>query len=305
MRIGFSLPFGGALATVDNFAAVAARAELLDYHTLYTGDRLLYAIHPQNPYGGTPDGKWPDVFRRVLDPLDVLTFVAAQTERISLGTSVLDMPYYNPLMLARRLTTIDYLSNGRLCAGFGLGWSKDEMEATGADMKKRGAMADEFLQVLKTIWTQSTVEFQGKFYRIPKSYIDLKPVQKPHPPIYLAAFAAAALQRVAKLADGWNPVGMPVDAMSGMFASLKQMAAAAGRDPSSLKMVVRANLNITEKPLGNDRRIFSGVLGQIKEDAAACRQIGAHEVHFDLSFTPGNRTLDNWLTLMEELRSFV
>ena len=85
-----------------------------------------------------------------------------------------------------------------LCAaGFGLGWSADEMEATGADMKQRGATADEFLQVLKAIWTQNPVEFQGKFYKLPKSYIDLKPVQKPHPKIYLAAFAPAALQRLA------------------------------------------------------------------------------------------------------------
>ena len=117
------------------------------------------------------------------DPLDALTYVAAHTKKIKLGTSVLDMPYYNPVMLARRLTTIDLLSNGRLCVGLGLGWSKDEMDATGADMKKRGALADEFLPLLKAIWTTNPVEFHGKFFNVPKSYIDLKPVQKPHPPI--------------------------------------------------------------------------------------------------------------------------
>src|SRR5437762_7166913 len=247
---------------------------------------------------------WP-VAQRIPANARSLTFVAGQTKRIFLGTSVLDIPFYNPVTLARRLATIDYLSNGRLRAGFGIGWSTDEMEATGADTTQRGPMADEFLQVIKAIWTQNPVEFHGKFYRLPKSYIDLKPVQKPHPPIYLAAFAPPALNRLARLADGWNPTGIPVEGMAQMFSSIKQMAVEAGRDASSLEMVVRANLHITEKPLGNDRHIFSGTLDQIKEDAAACRHIGAHEVHFEPGFGGGSNTLEGCLTLMEQLRKFV
>jgi len=305
MRIGFSLPNSGAIATVDAVVKIAKRDEELDYNTLWTFERLLYAVNPRDPYPGSPNASWPEYFRRMLDPLDTLTFVAAQTKKIFLGTSVLDIPYYNPVVLARRLTTIDYLSNGRLRVGLGLGWSKDEMEATGANMKQRGATADEFLQVLRMIWTQNPVEFQGKFYKIPKSYIDLKPVQKPHPRIYLAAFAPAALQRVARFANGWNPTAIPLDGMAAMFASIKQMAAAAGRDPSTLEMVVRANLHITDKPLGKDRQIFAGSLDQIKEDAAACGQIGAHEVHFEPGFTTGGQSVDAWLKVMEQLRSFV
>jgi probable F420-dependent oxidoreductase len=240
----------------------------------------------------------------MLDPLDTLTFLAAQTKKIALGTSVLDIPYYNPVTLARRLTTIDYLSNGRLRPGFGLGWSKDEMDATGADMTQRGARADEFLQVLKAIWTQNPVEFNSKFYKVPKSYIDLKPVQKPHPPIYLAGFVPAALARVARLGDGWNPSGLPLSAMAEMFSSVKRLAAEAGRDDASLRMAVRANLHITDKPLGKERRIFTGTLDQIKEDTVACREIGAEEVHFDPGFS-GSRTIDDWLALMEKLRALV
>jgi probable F420-dependent oxidoreductase len=305
MRTGFSIPNSGPLATSENIVQIAQRAEELDYQSLWTFERLLYPVHPQNPYPGTPDGSWPGFFRRMLDPLDTLTFVAARTKKIFLGTSVLDIPYYNPVTLARRLTTIDYLSNGRLRVGLGLGWSKDEMTATGADNKPRGPMAEEFLQVLKAIWTQNPVEFDGKFYKVPKSYIDLKPVQKPHPPIYLAAFAPAALDRTARLAEGWNPTGMPAEVMSQMFSSIKQMAEKAGRDASTLEMVVRANLHITEKPLGKDRYIFSGTLDQIKEDTAACRQIGASEVFFEPGFAPISLTLDRWLALMEQLRTFV
>src|SRR5437764_12497542 len=119
MRIGFSIPNGGEIATVEAVVKVAKRAEELQYDSLWTFERLLYAVKPQNPYPGTPDGKWPEVFRRMLDPLDTLTFVASQTAKIFLGTSVLDLPYYNPVMLARRLATIDYLSSGRLRVGLG------------------------------------------------------------------------------------------------------------------------------------------------------------------------------------------
>ena len=124
---------------------------------------------------------------------------------------MLDMPYYNPVTLARRLSTIGLLSKGRLNVGLGLGWSPDEMEATGADMKVRGALADEFIQVLKNIWTSDQPEFHGKFFSLPRSVINAKPVQKPHPPIYIAAFAPA-LKRVATMANGWNPTGVRLQA---------------------------------------------------------------------------------------------
>ena len=111
--------------------------------------------------------------------------------------------------------------------------------------------------------------------------------------------------RAARLGDGWNPAGLPLDAMAQMFSSIKQMAAAAGRDPARLEMAVRANLQLTEKPLGKDRRAFTGTLDQIKEDTAACRAIGAHEVHFAPGSGRGSDTVEGWLWLMEQLRPFV
>ena len=302
MRLGFALPNIGPIGTAEAVSRVAQRAEHLGFDSLWTIERLLYPVKPQTPYPATPDGSLPQPYKHVLDPLEALTFVAAQTKTIALGTSVLDIPYYNPAMLARRLTTLDVLSGGRLRVGLGLGWSKDEMDAAGADMKQRGARADEFLHVLKAIWTTNPVEFHGKFYSVPRSYIYPKPVQQPHPPIYLAAFVPAAMNRLARQADGWNPVAIPVDGMAQMFAGLKQMAKQAGRDPSSLKMIVRAHLEITDKPLGKERKIFAGTLDQIKEDMTACDKIGAHEVFFDPTFSPGGQSLDRWLTLMEQLR---
>jgi probable F420-dependent oxidoreductase len=303
MKLGFALPNIGPIGTAEAVTKVAQRAEALGYHSLWTVERVLYPVKPQTPYPVTSDGLLPEQYKHVLDPLDALTFAAAKTTRVKLGTSVLDMPYYNPILLARRLSTIDFLSNGRVRVGLGLGWSKDEMDAAGADMKTRGARADEFLQVLKAIWTTNPVEFHGKFFELPKSYIYPKPVQTPHPPIYMAAFAPPALKRLANHADGWNPVAIPVAGMEQMFAGIKQMAKEAGRDPSSLSMVVRANLEITEKPLGKDRMIFSGTLAQIEEDVRACSSIGATELFFDPTFTPGGQSVQHWLGLLEQLKS--
>lgn len=305
MKIGFSLPNIGPIGSAEALTKVAQRAEALGYSSLWTIERLLYPVKLQVPYPGTPDGHLPEIYKQVLDPLDALTYVAAQTKKIRLGTSVLDMPYHNPVVLARRLTTLDVLSNGRLMVGLGLGWSKDEMEATNADIKTRGALADEFLPLLKTIWTENPVEFHGRFFNVPKSYINLKPVQKPHPPIYLGAFVPAALKRLARLADGWNPVFLPVPVMAETFGTIKQLAKEAGRDPSALSMIVHAVLEISEKPLGKDRVIFSGSLEQISEDVRECARIGADEVFFDPAFAPGGQSLDRWLSLLEQLQGMM
>ena len=305
MKVGFGLPQMGPAASPDAVVKAAQRAEELGYDSVWVIERLLYPLKPQTPYPATPDGSLPDVYKQVLDPLATLTFLAAKTSRVGLGTSVLDMPYYNPVMLARQLTTLDVLSQGRLRLGLGLGWSKDEYDAVGATFKGRGARADEFIQVLKAIWTTDPVEFHGKFYHIPKSIIQPKPVQKPHPPIYLASFSEAALKRVARLADGWNPVGIPVDGMGQMFQGVKEMAKAEGRDPSSLRLLVRAHPEITEKPLGKDRWAFAGTLEQIKEDISRCRDLAVEELFFDPIFSPDGQSLDGFLSRMEQMRGLV
>ena len=142
----------------------------------------------------------------------------------------------------------------------------------------------------------------GRYYTVPKSCILPKPVQNPHPPIYLAAFAPGSLNRVARLADGWNPGGIPADAMKQMFDGVKQTAEGAGRDPTQLELVVRANVEIDDKPRPATGAIFTGTLEQIGEDLEACKRIGAHEVHFDPVCQPGAQSLNRWLELMEQLR---
>lgn len=302
MRLGFALPQIGPIAGPDALVTVAQRAEALGFDSLWVLDRILYPVNPRTPYPATRDGVLPDLYKRVLDPLETLTFVAAHTRRVALGTSVLNLPWYPPVLLARRLTTLDILSGGRLRVGFGMGWSLDEYEAAGAPWSERGKRADELIDALKTIWTTDPVEFQGQYYRIPKSFIGPKPVQKPHPPIYMAAYTPPAMKRLAKEANGWFPVGVPLSAIAGMFEGIKGMAKDAGRDPAALELIVRANVEFSDAPLGEGRADFTGSLEQIVGDVAATRKLGAAEIVFDVQFSPGVETVDDILARMEQLR---
>jgi probable F420-dependent oxidoreductase len=291
----------GPAASADNIVRVAKKAEELGYETLWVTERLLFPAAPRTPYMVTPDGSLPDVYKTVLDPIGSLTFVAAHTSKIGLGTSVLDSPFYNPVMLARSLTTLDVLSNGRLRLGMGLGWSEDEYEASGAATTQKGKRADEFIGVLKALWTNEPAEFDGEFFKLAKSTV-LKPVQKPHPPIYLAAYSPGAMKRAAILTNGWLPAGVPIPAMKEMWEGIKGMAQQAGRNPDELDMIVRANLMVTDSPLGDDRFPFMGSSEQIKSDIEACRDMGALEVGFDPAFEDAGQTVDGFLERLEQMR---
>jgi probable F420-dependent oxidoreductase len=301
MRFGFALPQVGSAAGPEGLVMVAKRAEDLGFNSLWVLDRILWPVNPRAPYP-IGDGSLPVKYKSVLDPLETLTFAAAHTRRIALATGVLNLPWYNPVLLARRLTTLDILSSGRLRVGFGIGWSPDEYEAVGVTWEERGKRADELIKALKEIWTTDPVDFQGKYYRIPKSFIGPKPVQKPHPPIYMAAFAPPALKRVATEANGWLPVGIPLSGGVGpMFDGIKSMATNAGRDPSAIELIVGANVEIHNTRIQKDRVDFTGTVEQIAEDVTTARKLGAAEIVINAQFSPGVETAKDFVARMEEL----
>ncbi len=285
MRFGFALPQIGSLAGPEALVMVAKRAEGLGFDSLWVLDRLLWPVNPRAPYP-IGDGSLPVQYKNVLDPVETLTFTAAHTSRIALATGVLNLPWYNPVLLARRLTTLDILSGGRLRVGFGIGWSPDEYEAAGATWQDRGKRADESIELLKKVWTTDPVEFHGKHYRIPKSFIGPKPVQKPHPPIYMAAFTPSAMKRVAAEADAWLPVGIPLSEVGAMFDGIKNMARETGRDPSKLELIVTAGVEIHKTPIEKERTEFTGTLEQIGEDFATAKKLGAAEIAIYMQFLP-------------------
>lgn len=302
MKFGLSLPQCGALAQAENLKTAAGFAENEGFSSLWTFDRLLYPTDPRTPYPASPDGKLPDKAKRVLDPIEALTYVAALTEKVRLGTSVLNLPFYNPVVLGRQLAALDFLSQGRLVAGFGLGWSEDEYIAAGTDGKERGKKADEFLQVLRALWGDDPVEYSGSYFQLPRSLVGLKPAQKGGPPVLLGAFAPAALDRVARLADGWNPAGLPIPALEAMWGQIKTGAKAHGRDPSQLQLVVRANVTVLPQPLPERKFPFLGSLDQIREDVAAHRDFGVEELILDVQFSPQVQTMEDFKRLASDLR---
>jgi probable F420-dependent oxidoreductase len=244
----------------------------------------------------------PEAYKNVFDPIVALTFAAAHTSRVTLGTSILVMSYRNPLLLAKSLASLDALSGGRLQVGLGQGWSKDEHDAVGVSLKDRAQRGDEVIQVLKAVWGEDPVEFQGQFFQVPRSFVGPKPAQRPRPPIYLAAYTPGAMKRIATLADGWNPAGIPAPAMGQMMQGIRDMARQAGRDPAALKMVVRANVHVTDAPLGDDRWIFTGSREQIKSDIQAVQNIGADELFFDPTFSPAGASLASFQESLEDLK---
>ena len=299
MRVGFALPQIGSIAGPDAITSVAQHAEKLGFHSVWVLDRLLYPLNPRAPYP-VGDGILPSKYKRVLDPVETLTFVAARTERIALGTSVLNLPWYNPVLLARRLATLDVLSGGRLRIGLGIGWSPDEYEATGAPWNTRGKRADECVNALKSIWTTDPVEIEATGFRVAKSIINLKPIQKPHPPIYMASFTPAAMKRVAREANGWFPVGFPLSVIGTMFEQLKTMAQQAGRDPESFELIVRGNVEFTSAPSKN-RADFTGSFDQVAADIETTKKLGAHELVIDVQFSPDIEAVEDILKRMEEI----
>jgi len=300
MRLGFALPQVGNAAGPEAVVRVAKRAEEVGFDSLWVLDRLLYPVEPRAPYP-VGDGALPVQYKTSMDPLQTLAFAAANTKRIKVGTSILNLPWYNPVLLARSLATLDVLSGGRLRAGFGMGWSPDEYEAAGVSWSNRGKRADELIRAIKTIWTTNPVEFKGEYVQIAKSSIGPKPVQKPHPPIYMAAYAPGALQRVARESNGWFPVGIPIKAVSGMFEGIKGMAKEAGRDPSELEMLVRGNVEFSDSPAGGERADFTGTIDQIGTDIAATKEAGAAELVLDVQFAPGVEKTEDYVKRLEQL----
>src|SRR5918912_1461570 len=192
MKVGLRLPQTNKdHATKENIIHFAKAAENAGFDSLWVLERLIWPINPLNPYPGTSDGKFPADWQYIFEPLETLTYVAAKTEKIALGTSVIDMLFHNPVILTKRFATLDVLSEGRTICGLGIGWSKDEYQASNIPFKNRGKRADEYIQILKKMWTDEVVEFKGEFYSIPASKIGPKPI-----PIYMGGFSPNTYSRI-------------------------------------------------------------------------------------------------------------
>jgi len=293
MKIGLGLPQFGNLGTPENIAKLARFAENENFDSLWVIERQLWPINPQTKYPPTPDGSFPDVYQKSLDPIETLTFVAGITKKIRLGTGAVDMLYQNPTVLAKRLATLDVLSKGRLLIGLALGHSKDEFQAVGVPFRNRGERADETLEILKKIWISEDVEYQGKFFSIPKSKIGPKPIQKPHPPIYLAGFNGNTFDRIVRSgANGWLGIPLPtIDDFENNVNTLRETLKKAGKDTDAVELPTLIIIDV-DYTSGNDRRPFHGTIQDIISDIKRIREIGVTELFMSFDFGKEGQDLD-------------
>ena len=274
LQVGVGLPMAGAWATPDNLRQVARRADELGYASLWTFQRLLHPI----------DEDWGPTYQSVLDPVTALSHAAALTSRIRLGLAVVNLPWYAPIVLAKALTTLDILSDGRLDVGLGLGWAPPEFAAVGISSARRGRRGEEFVACLKAIWTEPEVEFHGDFYDIPRVRVEPKPTQRPHPPLLLGGTADVALRRAGRIADGWiSSSRMDLTRIGESIDVIRSAATDAGRDPGALRFVVRGVVRLL--PDGaEDRKPLQGTADQIRSDLDELARSGVTEVFLDQNY---------------------
>jgi probable F420-dependent oxidoreductase len=225
----------------------------------------------------------PAVMRNTYDPLIALTFVAARTQKVRLGTSVLVASFRSPILAAKMGASLDQLSGGRFILGLGAGWSADEFAVSGQPLKERHQYTDEYLRVIRELWTAEEPSFAGKYYQIPKSIFLPKPLQKPHPPIWIGGNSQRALRRAAELGDGWHPTQrVKPAAMAEEIKCLRSLAEKAGRSPDAVQPTLRWNVSSLT-------RTFP--VNEVAETLRQYRQAGVRHVCFDFNIPlPSSRS---------------
>ena len=300
MRYGFYMPTRGATAEPDALETLVTRGEALGFSSTMIADHVVFPVKIQSKYPYTADGRFPG-HGDALEQLSLMAFVAAKTQRLRLVTSVMILPYRNPVFTAKALATIDVLSRGRVTVGVGVGWLEEEFQALGAaDFKRRGAVSVEYIRIFKALWTTSPASFRGEFYRFDEIQCLPHPVQKPHPPIWIGGHSKAALRRVARLGDGWHPVGanpaVPLgpSELQALLDEVYRLTEAEGRDPKTLTISYKAPVYDVGKPVapGVARQPFTGAPEQIREDIETFAGLGVSELIFDFRSESQNESLD-------------
>jgi probable F420-dependent oxidoreductase len=240
MEIGCHLPTQGPLATPEALVTFAQRAEEHHIASLWVSDHVVF---PKQSGGQYPGGRFPHPPETpYLEPVAVLAAVSMCTQHARLGSSVFILGHRNPIVMAKLLTSIDTLSKGRLICGVGVGWWAEEFAALGVPFKSRGRQADEIIRIFKELWTADEPRFEGEFFRFSDIGFAPKPVQKPHPPIWVGGQSAAALRRAAALGDGWHGTHLRPEELPGILDRLRQATDQAGRPFESLTLSLRLPL---------------------------------------------------------------
>ncbi len=250
MQIGVFAPLSNPFATPDYVMALGQGSEARGFHSLWLGEHALLFDQYESRYPYAADGRIPlRSGTGMLELYSALGFLAAVTSRIRLGTGICLVPQRNPVYTAQEVSTVDWLSRGRVDFGVGIGWLREEFEALGVPWERRAARTREYLEVMQRLWCDEVSQHEGEFYQLPPCRQFPKPIQKPHPPIHFGGESDAALRRVADIGQGWHPFDLDPEELRARLAKLESLLAERGRSREEIQVSVCAYL----QPLDLDR----------------------------------------------------
>ncbi len=284
MNIGISIP---RLPDAEGIRRFVQRAEELGFESVMAGDHIVLPTSGTNQYPYTADGSFsrpPD--EPFLETMTMLGYMTACTSRIKLGSTVIILPYRNPVVQAKMFASLDVLSGGRIICGVGVGWLEKEFETLGVPYDQRGPMSDEFLEIFRLLWTAKDPEYHGKFYEIEGIQFEPKPVQVPHIPIWVGGHTRRALRRTAKYGDCWHTTRQTPDFVARNLPYLREQTERAGRDPASVSISLKRSLHFTDVGAAEGVGVRTGgaVIGSTQEiidDVYYCRELGIDQLTYD------------------------
>ena len=311
MEYGFYLPNSGAGAEPDALADIAKQGDRLGFYCMVMPDHILQPNQVDSTYpysltgdilaaGQSGDGEWPE-------QITTLAYLAGVTERIRLVTSVMIIPYRNPILTAKMLSTLDMLSKGRLILGAGVGWMEEEFELLDAPpFAERGAVTNEYLRAFIELWTKDNPKFEGKYVNFSDITFLPKPVQKPYPPIWIGGQSKPAIRRAAQIGDCWHPVGaipaapLEPEELAENLVLLRDYANKAGREPSTIQVSVKAPLYDSGDSSGPRRR-FTGSADAVRQDVQTYSDVGVTHLIFDFRTGEPKQTEDRMARFADEV----
>jgi probable F420-dependent oxidoreductase len=317
MEVGLTIPTRGPLATPDRIATLVRRAVELGFAHLSVSDHLVVPRSIESRYPYSESGAWPGAASgECLEQLTLLAYLAAISRKARLITAVAVIPYRAAMHTAKIAATIDVLSQGRLILGAGAGWMKEEFEAVGSPpFEERGRVTDEYLQAFKILWTEEDPRFAGDHVRFADISFLPKPVQKPHPPIWVGGESPPALRRAVRYGDAWFPIGNnprhPLDTATRLgegIRRLHQEAERNGRDPSSIGLAFYAGWFDETRTLHLDdgqRHLLTGSPAEIAEDIAALEGLGVRDLVLNLQRATLERSLESMQHFADEIRRLI
>ena len=276
MQYGIILPNVGPMAQIDILAELAREAEARGFQGIFLSDHIALPTELRSAYPYRSDGRFPLTSADlILEPITALSYLAAVTNHVHLGFSVLVLPYRHPVLNAKMLATLDVISVGRLIVGAGVGWMQEEFDALDSDFAARGDLTDEHISVMRSLWSDENPDVSGSHYSVSGVEISPRPAQKPCPPIWTGGISAPALRRAANLADGWHGVRQSPDDVVRVKTRITELRAHSSLMMSDYTISLRAGMDVTSQPLqGAGRTPLRGSTEQVSADLAAYADAG-------------------------------